>query len=292
MTTRAISAILPQRPRGRRRFLARFVRQPIAMGALVYLVLISLVALFAPLLAPHDPYAQDLRAVLQPPSAEFLLGTDELGRDVLSRLIMGSRVSLLAAVQGTAVAIAIGLPLGLIAGYVRGRTDRIVMIFTDTLMALPALVLAMAIVAIWGPSLTNAMLAIGIITAPRALRLVRGSVLHIREETYIEASRSIGTPDWKIILRHVLPNAAAPLIVFIAVLAGTVMLMEAGLSFIGLGVQPPESSWGAMLGTSFRYISRAPVLAIYPGLAIAVTVLALNLVGDGVRDSIGKQVQR
>jgi len=250
------------------------------------------VALFAPLLAPHDPYAQDLRAVLQPPSAEFLLGTDELGRDVLSRLIMGSRVSLLAAVQGTAVAIAIGLPLGLIAGYVRGRTDRIVMIFTDTLMALPALVLAMAIVAIWGPSLTNAMLAIGIITAPRALRLVRGSVLHIREETYIEASRSIGTPDWKIILRHVLPNAAAPLIVFIAVLAGTVMLMEAGLSFIGLGVQPPESSWGAMLGTSFRYISRAPVLAIYPGLAIAVTVLALNLVGDGVRDSIGKQVQR
>lgn len=292
MTTRAISAILPQRPRGRRRFLARFVRQPIAMGALVYLVLISLVALFAPLLAPHDPYAQDLRAVLQPPSAEYLLGTDELGRDVLSRLIMGSRVSLLAAVQGTAVAIAIGLPLGLIAGYVRGRTDRIVMIFTDTLMALPALVLAMAIVAIWGPSLTNAMLAIGIITAPRALRLVRGSVLHIREETYIEASRSIGTPDWKIILRHVLPNAAAPLIVFIAVLAGTVMLMEAGLSFIGLGVQPPESSWGAMLGTSFRYISRAPVLAIYPGLAIAVTVLALNLVGDGVRDSIGKQVQR
>lgn len=292
MTTRAISAILPQRPRGRRRFLSRFVRQPIAMGALVYLVLISLVALFAPLLAPHDPYAQDLRAVLQPPSAEYLLGTDELGRDVLSRLIMGSRVSLLAAVQGTAVAIAIGLPLGLIAGYVRGRTDRIVMIFTDTLMALPALVLAMAIVAIWGPSLTNAMLAIGIITAPRALRLVRGSVLHIREETYIEASRSIGTPDWKIILRHVLPNAAAPLIVFIAVLAGTVMLMEAGLSFIGLGVQPPESSWGAMLGTSFRYISRAPVLAIYPGLAIAVTVLALNLVGDGVRDSIGKQVQR
>lgn len=292
MTTRAISAILPQRPRGRRRFLARFVRQPIAMGALVYLVLISLVALFAPLLAPHDPYAQDLRAVLQPPSAEYLLGTDELGRDVLSRLIMGSRVSLLAAVQGTAVAIAIGLPLGLIAGYVRGRTDRIVMIFTDTLMALPALVLAMAIVAIWGPSLTNAMLAIGIITAPRALRLVRGSVLHIREETYIEASRSIGTPDWKIILRHVLPNAAAPLIVFIGVLAGTVMLMEAGLSFIGLGVQPPESSWGAMLGTSFRYISRAPVLAIYPGLAIAVTVLALNLVGDGVRDSIGKQVQR
>lgn len=292
MTTRAISAILPPRPRGRRRFLSRFVRQPIAMGALVYLVLISLVALFAPLLAPHDPYAQDLRAVLQPPSAEYLLGTDELGRDVLSRLIMGSRVSLLAAVQGTAVAIAIGLPLGLIAGYVRGRTDRIVMIFTDTLMALPALVLAMAIVAIWGPSLTNAMLAIGIITAPRALRLVRGSVLHIREETYIEASRSIGTPDWKIILRHVLPNAAAPLIVFIAVLAGTVMLMEAGLSFIGLGVQPPESSWGAMLGTSFRYISRAPVLAIYPGLAIAVTVLALNLVGDGVRDSIGKQVQR
>jgi ABC-type dipeptide/oligopeptide/nickel transport systems, permease components len=293
VTTRAIAAILPpKRAAGRRRFLQRFVRQPLAMTGLVYLVLIALVAALAPLLVPHDPNVQDLRGVLQPPSAEHLLGTDELGRDVLSRLIMGSRVSLLAAVQGTAVAIAIGLPLGLIAGYVRGRTDRVVMILTDTIMALPALVLAMAIVAIWGPSLTNAMLAIGIITAPRALRLVRGSVLHIREETYIEASRSIGTPDWKIIVKHVLPNAAAPLIVFTAVLAGTVMLMEAGLSFIGLGVQPPEASWGAMLGTSFRYLSRAPILAIYPGLAIAVTVLALNLVGDGVRDSIGKQVQR
>jgi len=289
--TEVIATLAGSRPT-RGRFVQRFRRQPIAVGALGFLLLVSAMALLAPWLIPHDPYQQDLARVLQTPSGEHLLGTDELGRDVFSRLIMGARVSLLAALQGTTLAIAIGLPLGLVAGYVRGRVDGAIMIVTDALMALPALVLAMAIVAIWGPSLTNAMVAIGIVTAPRALRLVRSSVLQIREETFIEAARSIGTRSIVIVLRHVLPNVVAPLIVFTAILAGTVMLMEAGLSFLGLGVQPPESSWGAMLGTSFRYISRAPLLAIYPGLAIALTVLALNLVGDGIRESIGKKLQK
>lgn len=281
------------RPTRRREgFIRRFTRQKLAMGSLVVLILIVAVATLAPVLAPQDPYAQDLARVFAPASLANPLGTDELGRDVLSRLLIGSRISLIAAVQGTLVTLAIGVPLGLVAGYVRGRTDQIIMIVTDALMSLPALVLAMAIIAVWGPSLNNAMLAIGIITAPRALRLVRGSVLQIREETYIEAARSIGVRDITIIFRHVLPNAIAPLIVFTSILAGTVMLMEAGLSFIGLGVQPPDASWGAMLGTSFRYISRAPEIAVYPGLAIAVTVLALNVLGDGIRDSIGKRVQR
>ena len=291
-----MSADLPERgermPSARARFARRFLRQRIAVGALAVLVALTVTALVAPWIVPFDPNAQNLGNVLAKPSGEHLLGTDELGRDVLSRLVMGSRVSLLAAVQGTLVALAIGVPLGLIAGFFRGHVDRVIMVFTDALMSLPGLVLAMAIVAIWGPNLTNAMVAIGIVVSPQALRLVRSSVVQIREETYVEASRSIGTGNVGIIVRHVLPNAAGPLIVFTALLGGSVMLVEAGLSFIGLGVQPPEASWGAMLGTSFRYLSRAPELAIYPGIAIAVTVLALNLLGDGLRDSIGKRVQR
>lgn len=291
-----MSADLPERgartPSARARFARRFLRQRIAVGALVVLLALTVTALVAPWIVPFDPNAQNLGNVLAKPSGEHLLGTDELGRDVLSRLVMGSRVSLLAAVQGTLVALAIGVPLGLIAGFFRGHVDRVIMVFTDALMSLPGLVLAMAIVAIWGPNLTNAMVAIGIVVSPQALRLVRSSVVQIREETYVEASRSIGTGNAGIIVRHVLPNAAGPLIVFTALLGGSVMLVEAGLSFIGLGVQPPEASWGAMLGTSFRYLSRAPELAIYPGVAIAVTVLALNLLGDGLRDSIGKRVQR
>lgn len=280
------------RPTPRARFARRFARQPLAMVALGYLLAVVVVAVVAPWIVPHDPNAQSLTNVLADRSPEHVLGTDELGRDVLSRLLMGSRVSLLAAVQGTVVALAIGVPVGLVAGFFRGVVDRIVMVLTDALMSLPGLVLAMAIVAIWGPNLTNAMIAIGIVVSPQAIRLVRSSVLQIREETYVEASRSIGTSNLGIIVRHVLPNAAGPLIVFTALLAGAVMLVEAGLSFIGLGVQPPAASWGAMLGTSFRYLSRAPELAIYPGVAIALTVLALNLVGDGARDSIGKRVQR
>lgn len=280
------------RPSPRARFARRFVRQPLAVVALGYLLAVAIMAVVAPWIVPHDPTQQSLTNVLAERSGEHLLGTDELGRDVLSRLVMGSRVSLLAAVQGTLVALAIGVPVGLVAGFFRGVVDRVVMVFTDALMSLPGLVLAMAIVAIWGPNLTNAMIAIGIVVSPQAIRLVRSSVLQIREETYVEASRSIGTSNLGIIWRHVLPNAAGPLIVFTALLAGAVMLVEAGLSFIGLGVQPPEASWGAMLGTSFRYLSRAPELAVYPGVAIALTVLALNLVGDGARDSIGKRVQR
>ncbi|WP_026556555.1 ABC transporter permease [Arthrobacter sp. 35W] len=275
------------------RFSARLKKQPIAMAGLVALCILATVALIAPWVTPYDPYAPDLNAVLLPPgSPGHLFGTDELGRDVASRLLIGGRVSLIAALQGTGIALVVGVPLGLVAGFFGAWIDKVIMFFTDAVMSFPALLLAMAIAGILGPNLTNAMVAIGLSTAPRAIRLVRGSVLSIREETYIEAARSIGTPSYQIVFRHIMPNVLAPLVVFAAILAGTVMLIEAGLSFIGLGVQPPEASWGAMLGSAFNYISQSPWLAVFPGVCIAISVLALNVLGDGVRDSIGKKVRR
>lgn len=264
-----------------------------AMAGLVTLIVLAVIALVAPWVTPYDPYAANLNTVLLPPgSSGHVFGTDELGRDVASRLLVGGRVSLIAALQGTAIALIVGVPLGLVAGYFGSWVDRIIMFFTDAIMSFPGILLAMAIAGVLGPNLTNAMVAIGIVTAPRAIRLVRGSVLGVREETYIEAARSIGTPSYQIVVRHILPNVLAPLVVFSAILAGTVMLIEAGLSFIGLGVQPPEASWGAMLGSAFNYISRSPWLAVFPGVCIAISVLALNVLGDGVRDSIGKKVRR
>lgn len=284
----------PSRARrsGLRDFAERFVMQPVALVAAITLGLIVVAALAAPVLMPYDPDITNLRMSLRPPGTEgHLLGTDELGRDVLSRLLSGARVSLLAALQGTGLSLAIGVPLGLIAGYFAGRVDRVIMFFNDALMSFPAMLLAMAIAGILKPSLTNAMIAIGIITAPRALRLVRASTLTVREATYIEAARSIGAGHGAIIWRHVLPNVMAPLIVLAMILAGTVMLMEAGLSFLGLGVQSPQSSWGSMLGGAFNQVTRAPWLATFPGICIAVTVLALNLVGDGMRDAFGKKTR-
>lgn len=279
-----------RRQSGFARFAARLLTQPIAVAAAFVLGIIVLAALCAPLLMPHAPDATNLRLTLRPPGTPgHVLGTDELGRDVLSRLMSGARVSLLAALQGTGLALLIGAPLGVIAGYFSGRADRIIMFFNDALMSFPAMLLAMAIAGILTPSLTNAMIAIGIITAPRALRLVRASTLSVREATYIEAARSIGASHVAIMWRHILPNVISPLIVLAMILAGTVMLMEAGLSFLGLGVQAPQSSWGSMLGSAFNHVSRGPWLAIFPGLCIAVTVLALNLFGDGLRDAFGKK---
>jgi peptide/nickel transport system permease protein len=282
----------PAAPTPRRRFLRRFLRHRPGVVAAALLLVIVLVAIAAPLLAPDDPLAQNLDGVLLPPDADHLLGTDDLGRDVLSRLLYGTRISLLAALQGTGIAILLGVPAGLLAGYFGGWLDRVIMTVNDAVMAFPALVLAVALAGVLGPSLTNAMLAVGVVMAPRALRLVRAAVLEVREETYTEASRSIGSSVTRILRRHVLPNIAPPLVVFTAITAGHVMLVEAGMSFIGVGVQPPDASWGAMLGGGFRFISRAPTLIIFPGLAIALAVFAFTLLGDGIRDSIGREERR
>ncbi|MGL3150184.1 ABC transporter permease [Microbacterium sp. A196] len=286
-----------QIPTGRRPkrvgFAQRFAHQKLAIAGLVALVLTVLVAVFADLLSPYDPDATALTSVLLAPGVDgHVLGTDELGRDLMSRLISGAQVSLSAALQGTVLTVSIGVTLGLAAGFFRGWVERVIMFVTDVLMSFPGILLAIAIAGILGPSLSNAMIALGVVLAPGAIRLIRGSVLSVREETYVEAARSIGTPSVQILGRHILPNVIPPLIVYIAVLAGQVMLIEAGLSFIGVGVQPPQASWGAMLSSSFAYIDRAPWLAVFPGLMIALCVFSLNLLGDGIRDSIGKKVVR
>jgi peptide/nickel transport system permease protein len=288
----AREAISAPEQSARARFLRRFRRQVPALIALGYLVLVVLSALCAPLLATHDPLQQNLSGVLQPPGGGHVLGTDDLGRDVFSRALYAGRISLVAAAQAVAVAVVLGVVPGLIAGYAGRRVDAVIMRVTDALMSFPPLILAIAFVGVLGPSLTNAMFVIGVIFAPRFVRLVRGTVLSIREETFIEASRAIGTPTARVIRRHVLPNALSPLIVQISLTAAMAMLAEASLSFLGLGVQPPDASWGSMIERGFRYTAAAPWLTIFPGLLIALTVLAFNLLGDGLRDSLGRETRR
>ncbi|GAA2895245.1 ABC transporter permease [Pseudonocardia halophobica] len=285
-------ALAPPEPSARARFVRRFRRQKLALAALVYLVLVVLAAALAPLLATHDPLAQNLGSVLQQPGGGHILGTDDLGRDVFSRALYAGRVSLVAAAQAVGVAVVLGVIPGLIAGYAGRKVDAVIMRLTDALMSFPPLILAIAFVGVLGPSLTNAMFVIGVIFAPRFVRLVRGTVLSIREETFVEASRSIGTPTPRVILRHVLPNALSPLIVQISLTAAMAMLAEASLSFLGLGVQPPDASWGSMIERGFRYTATAPWLTVFPGLLIALTVLAFNILGDGLRDSLGREIRR
>ncbi|GAA1386050.1 ABC transporter permease [Pseudonocardia kongjuensis] len=271
-------------------FRRRVRRNRSAMIALGVLSVLVLVALFGPLITPADPNAQNLRGVLLDPfSPGHLLGTDQLGRDTLSRLIVGTRVSLLAICLALAVAMVIGVPLGFLTGFVGGRLDAVVMRLNDAAMSFPPLLLAIALVAVLGPSLRNAMLAVGLLLAPRFLRLVRGVVMGLKEETFVEASRSIGTPTWMIIVRHVLPNTLSPLTVAIAVTAGYAMLAEAGLSFLGLGVQPPDASWGSMIREGFLYYGRSPWLGIFPGALIALTVFTFVTLGDGLRDALGRE---
>ena len=275
------------------RFLRRFRSQRGAMVATCYLVLLVLVALLAPWIAPYDPIQQNLAHSLRLPVSEgHLLGTDLFGRDTLSRLIYASQVALIATVQALAIGLGLGVIPGLVAGVLRGKVDLVIMRLTDALMSFPGLILSISIVGILGPGLTNAMTAVGIIFAPVFLRVVRASVLEVREETYIEAARSVGTSTPRIIVRHVLPNALPPLLVQISLAAGVALLSEAGLSFLGLGVQPPAASWGVMLWRGYETMNLQPWEVILPGLAISVTVLAFNVIGDGLRDSIGKEVRR
>lgn len=276
----------------RRRFLRRFRRQRLAVVALIVVILMVLLAIFAPWLTPRDPNKGDLMNALQTPPHGSGLGTDHLGRDQLSRLIMSSRVSVQAAFQSVAIGVLIGVPMGLVAGYFGRWIDRLFSRINDAILAFPPLILAVAVVAVLGRSLTNAMIAIGIVFAPRFFRLTRAEVLSIREETYIEAARSIGTPTRKILTRHVLPNALPSLIVQASLSAGFAMLAEASLSFLGLGVQPPQSSWGAMLAEAASVINREWTLMLAPGICIIIITLAFNILGDGLRDSIGREERR
>ncbi|MCW2750694.1 MAG: oligopeptide transporter permease protein [Aeromicrobium sp.] len=274
-----------------RRFVRRFLKRRVAVVAMVYLTIITLAAILAPLVAPYDPLHQDLHNVLKSPTSSHPFGTDEIGRDVLSRMIFGARVSLLAAGQAVVLAVVLGVIPGLLAGFVGGWVDAVISRITDAIMSFPPLLLAIAIVGVFGPNLRNAMIAVGIIFAPRFLRLVRASVLVVKEETFVEASRSIGTPTAVILRSRILPNILSPLIVQVSLSFGFAMLAEASLSFLGLGVQPPDASWGAMVGRGYQFLELVPSLVLFPGAGIALTVLAFNILGDGVRDSFGRETR-
>jgi len=277
-----------------RRFLrlavvTRFRAQRLPMAALLVLVLVVLVAVFAPVLARYPFEQGDLAQTLQGPSGAHWLGTDDVGRDVLSRMLFGARTTLLASLEATALAVILGVPAGLIASFLGGWTNAVLSRFADAVMTFPALLLAVIIVGISGPGLTHAMIAIGIVYAPRLFRVARAAGLSVLNETYISASTTIGCSRTRILMRHILPNALSPLLVQITLTMATAALAEASLSFLGLGVQPPQASWGALLGRAVPYMSTHPVPVIAPGLAISVLVLSFNLVGDGLRDAIGRE---
>jgi peptide/nickel transport system permease protein len=264
----------------------RLRRRKSAMVGLVIVVLVILAAIFAPLISPYDPAQQSWSAVRKPPSFAHLFGTDEVGRDLLARVIYGARASLLAGLVSVGIAIAAGVPLGLIAGYAGGLVDALISRLTDAMLACPFLILAIALAAFLGPSLSNAMIAIGITATPLFIRLTRGQVLAIKSEDFVEAARAIGNPPWRIALRHILPNVMPQLLVQASLTVATAIIAEASLSFLGLGQQPPAPSWGSMLNAAQRFLVNAPWLAVWPGLAIMITVLSFNLLGDGLRDAL------
>jgi peptide/nickel transport system permease protein len=244
------------------------------------------IALLAPWISPHDPVATSWSAVRAAPSGTYLLGADELGRDVLSRVIWGARASILAGVVSVTISVALGVPIGMLAGYLGRWVDGLISRITDAMLACPFLILAIALAAFLGPSLTNAMIAIGISATPVFIRLTRAQVLAAKSEDYVEAARALGNPHLRIALRHIFPNIVAPLIVQSTLAVAAAVIAEASLSFLGLGQQPPAPSWGSMLNTARNYVDQAPWMAIWPGLSIFLLVLSFNLLGDGLRDAL------
>ena len=279
------AAPVPQAGPWRRSWLRLRRRRGALLGLVVVLLFIALAA-FAPWIAPHDPIAASWAAIRKPPSAQYWFGTDEIGRDVLSRVIWGTRASLLAGVVSVSISLLIGVPLGMAAGFLGGPVDAVISRITDAFLACPFLILAIALAAFLGPSLTNAMIAIGVSAAPIFVRLARGQVLSVKVEDYVEAARAVGNSPLRIALRHILPNITAPLIVQATLAIAAAVIAEASLSFLGLGQQPPAPSWGSMLNTAKNYIDNSPWMAISPGVSIFLLVLSFNLLGDGLRDAL------
>lgn len=261
----------------------------VGMGILLGMVLM---ALLAPLLSPYSPTQTDFAALQKPPSPQHPFGTDELGRDILSRVLYGARVSLSAGIFSVALALGIGGLVGLVAGYYGGRVDNLLMRLVDAMLAFPFLVLAIALAAVLGPSLQNTMLAIAVVTLPVFARLMRGQVLAERPKEYVQAALALGAGDLRVLLGHLLPNILGPLIVQVSLSTANAILAEATLSFLGLGVQPPMPSWGSMLNAARGYLAYAPWMAVFPGVAIFLSVLAFNLIGDGLRDALDPRLRR
>ncbi|HXQ52205.1 MAG TPA: ABC transporter permease [Stellaceae bacterium] len=280
----------------RRAFMARFgrwlrhdMRAAISLG---YLFCLALLALLAPVIAPHSPTDQDYNAILLPPGAGHLLGTDDLGRDVLSRLIYGAPVSLYASCLAVAIGVAIGLPVGVVAGYLGGKVDTLISRLIDTLLSFPGIVLAVGVTAALGIGLTNSMIAVGIVFSPELARLIRSQTLVVKQALYVEAARSFGASTSRIILRHILPNAVQPVIVQVTLMLAVALLVEASLSFLGLGVQPPAPSWGAMLARAYGNMEAAPAQMYPPGIAILLTALAFNGLGESIRAGLDPKLRR
>ncbi|MEK7848211.1 MAG: ABC transporter permease [Chloroflexota bacterium] len=270
-----------------------FVREkPLGAAGGIILVFMVLVALVGPLVAPADPLTTNVMGRLAPPSSQHLLGTDELGRDLLSRLIYGARVSMLVGVLATVLGSGIGALLGIVSGYLGGRVDMVVQRFMDVLMAFPPLVLALALMAVMGPSVPNVIVAISVAFLPRANRVVRAAALAVKELQYIEAARAVGATRARIIFVHVVPNCLASYLIIASVLLGASILVEASLSFLGLGVPPPHPSWGRSLSESMQYFRQGAWLAIFPGIAISLAVFGANLFGDALRDMWDPRLKR
>jgi peptide/nickel transport system permease protein len=263
----------------------RFANREMAIGGAIVLLFV-LIACAAPLLSPYDPLQANFLTIRKPPTWAHPFGTDEVGRDVLARIIYGARSSLLAGVVSVAIAVMIGVPFGLMAGYVGGTFDLLAMRLVDAMLAIPSLVLAIALAAFLGPNLTNAMIAIGIAATPAFVRLMRAQVMAVKVETYVESAISVGDTHLQLLRRHILPNAMNPIIVQMTLAISTAIIAEASLSFLGLGQQPPSPSWGSMLNAARGFLSQAPWMAIWPGAAIFVVVVSFNLLGDGLRDRL------
>jgi ABC-type dipeptide/oligopeptide/nickel transport system permease subunit len=292
---RAIAEAAPAARPALRRFLEswqRFRRHRTAMVGLVLLVGLFALAVAAPLLTSYNPERQSLSQALRPVSPAHPLGTDHLGRDILARLLYGGRLSLLIGFLAVGLGVLVGVPLGAVSGFQGGFTDLVIQRFADILLSFPGFLLALSLVAILGVGLQNVIISVGISAVPSFIRLVRGSVLSIREQVYVQAAEAIGQRRGVIIFRHVLPNAMAPVIVQATLSLGFAILVAAGLGFLGLGVQPPTPEWGTMLGEGRQYIFRAPGLTMYPGLVIFLAVLGFNLFGDGLRDALDPRMSR
>lgn len=269
----------------------RFRRHRAALAGLVLLGLLLGLSLAAPLITSHDAERQNLARALRPMSAEYPLGTDHLGRDMAARLLYGGRLSLVIGVMAVALGLAVGVPLGAASGFLGGFPDLVIQRIADALLSLPGFLLALSLVSMLGVGLRNVVISVGVSAIPVFIRLVRGVVLAIREQTYVEAAKALGQRRPVIIFRHVLPNVMAPVIVHATLSLGAAILVAAGLGFLGLGVQAPTAEWGTMLGEGRQYIFRAPMLTTLPGLAIFLAVLGFNLVGDGLRDALDPRMR-
>lgn len=266
------------------RFFSRLKRDKVGFIGLIGVVIIIVIGILAPIIAPFNPEEIFKQYRLHPPSKQFWLGTDDLGRDIFSRIIYGARVSLMVGLISVGIGASFGMLLGLIAGYFRGKIDNFIMRIMDVLFAFPDLLLALAIVAVLGPSLRNTMIAIGLVFIPVFTRIVRSSVISVREMEYVESAQSIGASHLRIIVKHLTPNVLAPFLVQVTLALSSAVLAEASLSFLGLGIQPPDPSWGSMLNTSRRFMELAPWTAIAPTIFIVFTIFCFNLLGDSLRD--------